>query len=68
MIRPIFTEVVLFLAPFVAYAFYLWVTRVGILTRTSWSAKTVASLTIVALLLMIVSFVLIAEFAGARHP
>jgi hypothetical protein len=64
MVRPLFTETVLFLAPFAAYVLYLWVTRVGIMTRTSWSTQTVASLTIVALLLMVASFVLIAEFAG----
>ena len=31
MIRPIFTEVALFVAPFVAYALFLWATRAGVL-------------------------------------
>lgn len=65
MIRPIFTEVVLFLAPFVIYALYLWLTRAGVLATTSWPIPAVAALTVVALLLMLVSFLLLAEFSGA---
>ena len=33
MIRPIFTEIALFLAPFAVYALYLWVTRATVLSR-----------------------------------
>jgi hypothetical protein len=65
MIRPVFTEIVLFLAPFAAYLLFLWVTRAGVLASTSWTLPTIASLTIVALALMIVSFLLLAEFSGA---
>ena len=65
MIRPLFTEIALFLAPFAAYALYLWVTRAGVLALSSWSVPTIASLTIAALSLMIVSFLLLAEFSGA---
>ncbi|HVG51834.1 MAG TPA: DUF6111 family protein [Xanthobacteraceae bacterium] len=65
MIRPIFTEIALFFAPFAAYAFYLWVTRASVLSRSSWNAKVVSWLTIVALVIMIASFVLLAEFSGA---
>ena len=65
MIRPVLTELALFLAPFVAYAIFLLVTRAGILDPQSWTPRILAWLTGIALLLMIVSFVLIAHFSGA---
>ena len=65
MIRPLFTELVLFLAPFAAYALYLWVTRKGVLVKTSWNTTTLAWLTIVSLVIVIASFLLLAEFSGA---
>jgi Family of unknown function (DUF6111) len=65
MIRPIFTEAVLFLAPFAAYALYLWITKAGIFVRTSWEPATLAWLVIVALAISIVSFLFLAEFSGA---
>jgi Family of unknown function (DUF6111) len=65
MIRPVFTELALFLAPFVIYAIYLVATRSALLTMASWPAKVLASLGICALLLMIGSFVYLAHFAGA---
>ncbi len=65
MIRPIFTEIALFLTPFAVYALYLWVTRSTVFARSSWSNTTLSWLAIVALALMIASFVLLAEFSGA---
>ena len=65
MIRPIFTELVLFLAPFVVYALYLLATKTALMTMASWPPKVLASLAIVALLLMIGSFIYLAHFAGA---
>jgi len=65
MIRPIFTEVVLFLAPFVAYALFLWITKSGVFVRTSWDTTVLAWLSIVALVISIVSFIFLAEFSGA---
>ena len=35
MIRPIFTEIALFLTPFVLYAVFLWATRAGVLDLKS---------------------------------
>ena len=64
MIRPIATELALFLTPFVLYAAYLWATRSGILDMSSWPTQTLAWLTITALCLMIASFFFIAEFSG----
>ena len=37
MIRPIFTEVALFVAPFAAYVLFLWATRTGVLDVSAWS-------------------------------
>ena len=65
MIRPIFTEAVMFLAPFAAYALYLWITKSGVFVRTSWDVTVAAWLTIVALVISIVSFIFLAEFSGA---
>jgi Family of unknown function (DUF6111) len=65
MIRPILTELALFLAPFVAYALFLWVTRTSVLERSSWPPKLLASLAIIALVLVAGSFVILAHFSGA---
>jgi hypothetical protein len=65
MIRPIFTEVALFAAPFVIYAFYLWVTKAGVIDPERWSRAVIGWLTIIALATMLVSFFLIAHFSGS---
>ena len=64
MIRPVFTEIALFVAPFLVYAIYLWATRAGVFDPESWSWSTIAWLTIISLVLMLGSFVLIAHFSG----
>ncbi|MBO0754978.1 MAG: hypothetical protein J2P54_03905 [Bradyrhizobiaceae bacterium] len=66
MIRTVFTEVVLFLSPFAAYALFLWTTRAGVIDLNSWRPRVLAGLTIVALAAMIAGLVAIAEFSGAR--
>ena len=65
MIRPVLTEVGLFLTPFVLYAAFLLATRVGVLHPTAWTMQRVAGLFIVSLLLVIGSFVVLAKFSGA---
>jgi hypothetical protein len=65
MIRPVLTEVALFLAPFIAYAVFLWATRAGVLHPASWTLARLAWLVMSALLLMIGSFVVLAQFGGA---
>jgi hypothetical protein len=65
MIRPVVTELALFLAPFALYALFLWATRAGVMDASSWSWGTIAWLTIAALGLMAGSFVVIAEFSGS---
>ena len=54
MIRPVLTELALFLTPFVVFAFFLWITKSTVFDRASWPTKTVATLTIVALVLLLV--------------
>jgi hypothetical protein len=65
MIRPIFTEVVLFLAPFVLYAVFLWATKAGVMDLESWPLSRMAWLLMVALALVVGSFVFFAHFTGA---
>jgi Family of unknown function (DUF6111) len=64
MIRPVFTEIALFVAPFAAYALFLWATRAGVLDVSSWSLPRLAWLTMSALVLVIASFLALAQFGG----
>jgi hypothetical protein len=65
MIRPFLVEISLFLTPFVAYAIFVWATRAGVLDLKAWSLPVLGWLTLAAFLLMIVSFVVMAQFGGA---
>ena len=65
MIRPILTEIAIFLIPFAVYAAFLLATRSGLLVQSSWPMHVIAKLAIGALLLVVVSFLLLAEFGGA---
>lgn len=65
MIRPVLTEIGIFLIPFAAYAIFLIATRSGVLVSSSWPAHLVAKLVLASLLLVVVSFVLLAHFSGA---
>ena len=65
MIRPVLTEIGLFLAPFAVYAAFLLVTRSGVLLPAAWTTPRVASLLIVSLVLVVGSFFLLAQFSGA---
>jgi hypothetical protein len=65
MIRPILTEFALFLTPFVLYAAYLWLTRAGVLDSSHWPLSRVAWLLMAAFVLMIGSFIVLAEWGGA---
>ena len=64
MIRPVFTELALFLIPFVVYAVFLVATRKGLLDAGSWPLPRIAWLLIAALAMMIGSFVGLAQFGG----
>ena len=65
MVRTGLTELLLFLAPFAIYAAFLFATRAGVLDPKSWPMRHVLSLAIVAVLLVIGSFVYLAHFSGA---
>ena len=65
MIRPAFTEILIFLIPFAVYAVFLVATRSGLLQQSSWPVHIVAKLVIGSFLLVIVSFILLAHFSGA---
>ena len=65
MIRPILTEIGLFLAPFVLYAVFLAITNAGVLQPKAWRLSRLAALLAVSLLLMFGSFLILAQFSGA---
>jgi hypothetical protein len=65
MIRSIATEVLLFATPFVLYAVFLWATRAGVMVPEAWPVSRVIAIAILACLLVIGSFVYLANFSGA---
>ncbi|HET7850586.1 MAG TPA: DUF6111 family protein [Pseudolabrys sp.] len=65
MIRPAFTEIVLFLTPFALYAAFLLATRAGVLDPQHWPISRLITLAIIALALIVGSFVYFANFSGA---
>jgi hypothetical protein len=65
MIRTVLTEIGIFLVPFAVYAIFLIATRSGVTLPASWPLHMIAKLTLVALVMVIVSFVALAELTGA---
>jgi len=65
MIRQIITELALFVAPFAAYALFIWATREGVISVSTWSPTRLLWLTAVALALVIAGFVGLAQYGGA---
>ena len=65
MIRPVLTEIGIFLIPFVVYALFLAATRSGVFVKTSWTVTIVARLILAALLLVIAGLIGLAHFSGA---
>jgi Family of unknown function (DUF6111) len=65
MTRPAVTEIGIFLIPFAVYALFLVATRSGLLVQSSWPVKVVAKLLLGSLVLVVASFVLLAQFSGA---
>jgi quinol-cytochrome oxidoreductase complex cytochrome b subunit len=64
MVRPVLTEIALFLAPFAVFAIFLWATRAGVLDRSQWTLSRLAWLLMAAFALMIGSFVVLAQWGG----
>ncbi|MGJ5179914.1 DUF6111 family protein [Bradyrhizobium oligotrophicum] len=65
MIRAVLTEIGIFLIPFAIYVLFLLATRSGLLAPASWPLHLVVKLMVAALVLVIASLVLVAEFSGA---
>ena len=65
MIRPAFTEVGIFLVPFVVYALFLIASRSGFLVQTSWPLHVIAKLALGSLMLVVIGFVVLTRFSGA---
>jgi hypothetical protein len=64
MIRPALSEVGIFLIPFVIYALFLIVTRSGLLAQSSWPLHLIGKLMVGSLILVVISFILLANFSG----
>lgn len=65
MIRPAVTEIGLFFLPFAVYALILLGMHAGLMQPKAWSLRRVSGLIIVSLVLVIGSFVILAQFSGA---
>ena len=65
MIRPALTEIGVFLIPFAVYALFLIATRAGLLAPNSWPLHMIAKLAVVAMVLVLASFVMLAQFSVA---
>jgi hypothetical protein len=65
MIRPVLTEIGIFLIPFAVYAVILVASRSNVWTKSSWPLHIVLKLTVGAFVLVIVSLILLAHFSGA---
>jgi hypothetical protein len=65
MIRPVLTEVGIFLIPFAVYALFLLATRSGLMVQASWPVHVLAKLVLGSLLLVVISLLLLAHFSGA---
>ena len=64
MIRPAFTEIGIFLIPFAVYALFLVATRAGLTAQASWPVHIIGRLVLSSLLLVVISFILLAHFSG----
>lgn len=66
MIRPVLTEIGIFLIPFAVYALFVIASRADVLHPSSWPLRIVLRLAIVAFVLVIASLLLLAHFSGAK--
>lgn len=64
MIRPILTEVGIFLIPFVLFAISLVLSRKKVFERKSWPVRVFAWLAIAGFILTIISLVMFAHLSG----
>ena len=66
MIRPVFSEVGIFLIPLVVYVLFLVATRSGVLAQSSWPLHLIGKLLLGSLILVVISFILLANFSGGE--
>jgi hypothetical protein len=64
MIRPVLTEIGIFLIPFAVYALFLAATRSGLFAQSSWPITVVARLILVALVFVIAGLISFVHFSG----
>lgn len=66
MVRPILTELALFLAPFALYALFLWATkRGGVVDLANWPLAHVLWLLVAAFLSVIIGIIALAQWGSA---
>lgn len=65
MFRVVALQLLLFLLPFIGYAFYLYFSRLDPRQRESWENSPIYWLAIGGLMLMLTGFILTATFTGA---
>jgi len=65
VIRLFTLETALLVAPFVAYALFLWATREGVLHPESWPVRVLVTLGVVAVALTTAGFIIVAEYTGS---
>ncbi|MBR0963584.1 hypothetical protein JQ554_05660 [Bradyrhizobium diazoefficiens] len=65
MIRPVLTEIGIFLIPFAVYALFLAASRSGLFVQSSWPVTILSRLVLVALVLVIAGLIGFAQFSGA---
>jgi Family of unknown function (DUF6111) len=65
MIRTVLTEAALFLTPFAVYVVFLIATRSGLTLPEAWTIRRIAALVIASLVLVVGSFLVLAQFSGA---
>jgi len=65
MIRPVLTEIGIFLIPFGVYVLFLLATRSAVLVPSSWPVRLVARLVLASLVLVVISLIMLAQFSGS---
>jgi len=64
MTRPPFTLLLLLIAPLVLYALFVWIKNRRLFVRAFWRLRTLMTLAILGLILMIGNLVYLSHFAG----
>lgn len=65
MIRPLATELLLFVTPFALYALFLFATRAGVLDPDAWSTRALFWLGLAAIVCAVVGLAALMQFSRA---